>query len=326
MREVLEELGGLFDLHVEHVGDRAVAVADFERLAIEPLSFAHRARDVEVGQEVHLDPPLPLALALLASPALDVETEPAGLVAALLGVAGVGEHLANLVEHAGVRGRIAPRRASDGRLVDLHHLVDLARAAEARVRAGLRGDAAQPANQRPGKRLVQQRTLARSAHAGHADHRRERELNGDVLQVVGRDAFDRDRPGLRHAAAVLGHGNPLDAGQIAAGERVGVGGDLLGRALGHDATAVPARAGAKIDEPIGAAHDRLVMFDDDDGVAARLQFAERVDQPLVVAGMQSDRRLVEHVAHADQSRAEPGGQPHALQLAAAEACRPADRA
>ena len=35
--------------------------------------------------------------------------------------------------------------------------------------------------------------------------------------------------------------------------------------------------------------------------------------------MQADRRLVEHVAHADQSRAEPGRQPHALQFAAAEA-------
>ena len=46
--------------------------------------------------------------------------------------------------------------------------------------------------------------------------------------------------------------------------------------------------------------------------------AEGVDQPLVVAGMQPDRRLVEHVADADQSRAQPGRQPHALQLAAAQ--------
>ena len=73
----------------------------------------------------------------------------------------------------------------------------------------------------------------------------KRELNGDALEVVGRDAFDRDRPGLGHAAALLGHGNPLDAGQIAAGERLGIGGDLVGRALGDDAAAVPARAGPR---------------------------------------------------------------------------------
>ena len=34
--------------------------------------------------------------------------------------------------------------------------------------------------------------------------------------------------------------------------------------------------------------------------------------------MQPDRRLVEHVADADQSRAEAAGQPDALQFAAAE--------
>ena len=61
-------------------------------------------------------------------------------------------------------------------------------------------------------------------------------------------------------------------------------------------------------------------------VAARLQIAQGVDQPLVVAGMQADRRLVEHVAHADQPRAEAGGQAHALQLAAAEGVgRPVER-
>ena len=81
---------------------------------------------------------------------------------------------------------------------------------------------------------------------------------------------------------------------------------------------MPAGAGAEVHDAIGPPHDRFVMFHHDHGVAARLQFAESVDQPLVVAGMQADRRFVEHVADADQSRAEPGGQPHPLQLAAAQ--------
>ena len=148
--KVLKKPGGLLDAHIEHVGDRAVAIADFERLPVEAFSFAYGAGDVEVGEEVHLDPPLPLPLALFAPPALNVEAEPAGLVAALPGVAGVGEYLANFVEHAGIRGRIAPRRASDGRLIDLHHLVDLIDAAEAGVRARFRGDSAQPPHQRRG--------------------------------------------------------------------------------------------------------------------------------------------------------------------------------
>ena len=162
--------------------------------------------------------------------------------------------------------------------------------------------AAQPADQGRGERVVQQRTLARAAHAGHADQRRKRETGGDALEIVRRRAFDGDRAGHRHAAAAGGHGNPLRAGQVAAGERGRIGRDLRRRAFGHDPPAVPPRAGAEIDEPIGAAHDRLVVLDDEHRVAAVSQAFQGLDQPFVVAGMQADRRLVEHVAHAHQSR------------------------
>ena len=91
-----------------------------------------------------------LALARFAAAAFDVEAEAAGPVAALLGIAGAGEDLADFVEHAGVGGRIAARRAADRRLVNLDHLVDLARAAQARVRARLGGDAAQAGESRRG--------------------------------------------------------------------------------------------------------------------------------------------------------------------------------
>ena len=76
--------------------------------------------------------------------------------------------------------------------------------------------------------------------------------------------------------------------------------------------------GPEVDQPIGLPHDRFVVLDDEHRVAAVLQVAQGVDQPLVVARVQADRRFVEHVAHADQPGAEAGGQPHALQLAAAE--------
>ena len=65
-------------------------------------------------------------------------------------------------------------------------------------------------------------------------------------------------------------------------------------------------------------HHGLVVLDDQHRVALLLQVAERVDQAAVVARVQADRGLVQHVAHADQARADAGGQPHALQFAAAE--------
>ena len=50
-----EELGGLLDRHVEHLGDGLALVVDLERLAVVAGAVADLARDVDVGQEVHLD-------------------------------------------------------------------------------------------------------------------------------------------------------------------------------------------------------------------------------------------------------------------------------
>ena len=46
------------------------------------------------------------------------------------------------------------------------------------------------------------------------------------------------------------------------------------------------------------------------------KLGQRVEQPLVVARMQADRRLVENVQHADQAAADLPGQPNPLRLAA----------
>src|SRR3712207_1698673 len=64
------------------------------------------ARDVDVGQEVHLDLDLPVAAAHLAAAALDVEREAPGLVAARPRLLRLREQLADLVEQPDVRRRI----------------------------------------------------------------------------------------------------------------------------------------------------------------------------------------------------------------------------
>src|SRR4029079_15286424 len=81
-RHRLEELGGLLDGHVEHVGDGLALEQDLQRLAVVALALADVAGDVDVGQEVHLDLDAAVALAGLAAAALDVEGEAARLVAA----------------------------------------------------------------------------------------------------------------------------------------------------------------------------------------------------------------------------------------------------
>ena len=82
-----------------------------------------------------------------------------------------------------------------------------------------------------------------------------------------------------------------------------------------------AGAGADVDDPVALADRLLVVLDDEHRVAEVAQPDERVDQPPVVALVQADRRLVEHVQRADQAGADLAGQPDALRLAAGERAR-----
>ena len=79
-------------------------------------------------------------------------------------------------------------------------------------------------------------------------------------------------------------------------------------------------AGARSDvhDEVGQANRLLVVLDDDDRVAEVAQALERRDEAAVVALVQADRRLVEHVEHADEVAADLAGQADALGLAARE--------
>ena len=96
--------------------------------------------------------------------------------------------------------------------------------------------------------------------------------------------------------------------------------------LCDDLAAVLAGARADVDDPVGDPDGVLVVLDDDQGVAELLEPDQRLDQPLVVALVQPDRRLVEDVEDADQAGADLGREPDALRLAAATASPTAGRA
>ena len=101
----------------------------------------------------------------------------------------------------------------------------------------------------------------------------------------------------------------------------GVCGHLGRRAGGHDLPAVLARARADIDQVIGGADQLQVVLDHQHRVAQVAQPAQDVDQALRVARVQPDGRLVQHVQHARQPRAEQRRQPQALGLAGREGGR-----
>ena len=83
-----------------------------------------------------------------------------------------------------------------------------------------------------------------------------------------------------------------------------------------EVAAALAGAGADVDDVVGAADRVLVVLDDDQRVALVAERLQRTEQDLVVARVQADRRLVEHVAHALQVAAELRREADALRFAA----------
>ena len=75
------------------------------------------------------------------------------------------------------------------------------------------------------------------------------------------------------------------------------------------------RARSDVDDPVRGLHGLLVVLDDDEGVAEVPKALQGRDELAVIALVQADRGLVEH---ADEARADLGGQADALRLAARE--------
>ena len=310
-RHHLEKFERFLDRHVEHVGDRLALEQHLQRFAVVALALADVAGDVDVGQKVHLDLDDAIALAGLAAAAFDVEGEAAGLVAARLGFGQAGEQFADRREGARIGGRVGARRAADRRLVDVDDLVEMLDAFDAVERGGGFAGAVEAARQRLVERV---------------DHKVDLpEPETPVMQVkspkgISAVTFFRLLPrapmslSVRAAliGAPLGHGDLARAGEILAGERARIGHDVHRRALGDDARR-HARRRRGPDRPRSRRADGVfVMLDDDDGVAEVAQPLERVEQACIVALVQADRGLVQHVEHADEAGADLRGEPDAL--------------
>ena len=314
-RHIGEEVDGLVDRHVEDFGDVLALVADLERLAVVARALADLAGHVDVGQEVHLDLEDAVAFAGLAAAALDVEAEAAGLVAAHARFARLAEEVAYRIEYARVRRGIRARRAADGLLVDVDDLVDVLESLDLLVLARLALHVVEARGDALVENLVDERRLARARDARDERQGTERELDRQVLEVVLCCADDFDELAVPWAA-LLRDRDEFAAREIGARDGVGVLLDLLGRALGDDATAVRAGARADVDDVVGRVHRVLVVFDDDQRIAEIAQVLERREQAVVVALVQADARLVEDVEDALQARADLRREADALRLAA----------
>ena len=262
-----------------------------EHVGLEPLPLALLADGGDAGHHRQVGVDDARAVAVRAG-ALGVGAEQRGLHAV-----GLRERLADRVEQAGVGRGVAPPRAPDRALVDRHHPV------AARDRA------------------VDQGALARPGHAGDHDEHAERDVDVDVLQVVGGRAADLERAG-RRAHRFLERGAVVE---VAAGEGAARA-QAVDRALEHDLATARARAGTEVDDVVGDGDRLRLVLDDQHGVALVAQLQQQLVHPRDVVRVQPDRRLVEHVGHVGERRPEVADHLGALRLAARErARRPVER-
>ena len=125
----------------------------------------------------------------------------------------------------------------------------------------------------------------------------------------------RPSPLRRHG----GHGNPLHAREKAPGERR-FGALERGRiAFRDDEAAVFSGARTHVDHVVGGTDRIGVVLDHEHAVAAVGEPPKAPEQSRVVARVQSDGRLVEHVENSREAHADLRREPHPLALAAREA-------
>ena len=149
------------------------------------------------------------------------------------------------------------------------------------------------------ERVDQQRRLAAAGDAGDAGEQPQRNFRRDVFQVVAAGVDHLDGAAMVRRLA-LGDRDRQFAGEIFAGQRLRIVHDLGGRALRDDMAAVHAGAGTDVEHIVGEPDGVLVMLDHDHGIAEIAQPLQCFQQPRVVALVQADRRLVQHVEHAGQ--------------------------
>ena len=179
-----------------------------QRFRVVPLALAFGAGHKHIGQKVHLDFLGALPLAVFAAAAFDIKAEASGFVSADLCLSRHRKQRPDQIEHAGISRRIGPRRAADGRLVDLDDLVDPGGADDILMLAGLFTGAVEFAFEALEQDFCHQRTLARTGHPRHTGQHPQREPDGDIFEIIGRGASDLDAVGYFHFPAAARQLNP----------------------------------------------------------------------------------------------------------------------
>ncbi len=134
-----------------------------------------------------------------------------------------------------------------------------------------------------------------------------RAVNGECLAIQLTTAFrHRDR------------GPPRE---IIRGQRPLLLDDLRRTPGSYHLSAMLSGARAKVDHVIGSGDHLQIVLDHEDGVAQVPQSTQDTDHAAGIARVKADRRLIQHIQHAAQTRAQQRRQPQTLRLPCGESRR-----
>lgn len=182
--DLAEEFEGFIHGHLEHFVDVLALVGHLQRFAIVARTIAHFTIHVHIGEEVHLDLLLAVALARFAASTCNIEGETAWSVAARLALLRGSEEIADVVPEANVGCRVGTRGATDRALIDADHLVDELYPFELLELAHLAMRAIHAIGERWGERVGNERALARARNTVTTVSVPDRDLCRNILEVV----------------------------------------------------------------------------------------------------------------------------------------------
>lgn len=262
---------------------------------MEAAALAGGAGDEDIREELHGNLLVAHAPAALTAATPGVKGESGGGEAGALGLFGGGKEFADGVvdveiEEGGGAGGLAERG-----LVDQDHIGDLLEALDGFQLGRFLHGAAQMLEQGLVDDFVDEGAFARTAHAGNRHQAAEREGKIQVPQVVAGGPTDFEPRMVFSGArsAIFRKGNGFPAGEIRPGGGLLNLGKAGGRAGIEEAATLRAGTGAELENIFRGADDGLIVFNHEDGVAGLAEFAEKAEQAVGVAGMESDAGFIE---------------------------------
>ena len=236
------------------------------------------------------------------SAAFYVKTESTLFIASRLGIRRRRKQIPDLIKQTCIRGRVGTRRSADRRLVNIDHFVELLDPLDClmltRNRQGMVEIMCQPLIYD----LIDKRRFSGTGYTGHTCHDTKRDLHVDIFQVVFRRTDY-----LKVTGCTFSHFRNRDlhdSAQILSGHRFRYLHDILCCSGCNHFSAMTARSGTDIHNPVCFPHRILVMFHNDQCISQIPQIFECCKQLIIIPLMQSDTRLIQNITYTDKPRSD----------------------